>query len=252
MAKIKFTKVFTIVFYILIFFLLLKNSLNYLDPDLGWHLKAGEEVAISKNVNSINHYNYVFESGDTWVNHEWLSDFILFSVYDNYPYLFLNIIFALIIILVLVLAKNFIINNFTKDKHSVYIVLLLSLFGVIASKPHLGIRIQEVSLLFLFIEITILHLFEKRSVENKKNNWTILFCLIPLLFLWANMHAGFLLGIFVLFFYCGLKIFEKIIYNFRNQTPLIEKFSKFFTFNTILENKDVKIFFQFWPASLRH
>lgn len=246
MKKIKFITIFTSTLYTLIFFLLLKNSLSYLDPDLGWHLKAGEEVTISKNVNKVNHYNYIFEDGSPWTNHEWFSDFIIFSIYDNYSYLALNIVFVLLIVLILIIAKNFIIKNFTKDKRSVYVILTLSLLGVLASRPHFGIRIQEAGPLFLLLEFIILHLFENRTRDRKnKNYWRILIWLIPLFYFWANMHGSFILGIFILFFYLGVKIIERVIYNPKNKNKLIKKMSKFFKYGPILNNKNLAIFFLF-------
>ncbi len=221
MKKINFSKAISFLFYILFFLLLLKNSYSYLDPDFGWHLKVGEEIYLTKKVPHINHYNYVFpEEENYWVNHEWLSDYLIFLVYTkfgHFGYLFLNIIFALIIVLTLYILNRFATKEIIKDKKSIYLIFILELLGLKAMFPHLGVRVQELSILFLLLLFLIVYYFEKKSTKKNKKSWLILLWIIPLFFLWANLHAGFLLGIFLLFLYLGIKILEIIIYKQKSE-----------------------------------
>jgi len=62
---------------ILIFLFFLNNSFDYLDPDLGWHLKAGHDIIQDQKVSTVNYYNYTLNNIE-WINHEWSSD--LFSI----------------------------------------------------------------------------------------------------------------------------------------------------------------------------
>lgn len=237
MRKIKFTTILTILFYILFFVLMLENSLSYLDPDFGWHLKVGEEIYKSKEVPNINHYNYIFPDSDNfWVDHEWLSNLLTYLSHDTLGYFAINIIFALIFLSILIIINNFLIKNLN-DNHKLilplFIIEILTLKGIM---PHSGVRIQEISWLFLLLVLIIIYYFEK-----KKNNWKILLWLIPLIYLWANLHASFLLGITILFFYLIVKITEKIILKYRNKfTNFI---TKIFNFENILEKKDLLIYF---------
>lgn len=242
MKKNSFSKTISILFYILFFLLLLKNSYGYLDPDFGWHLKAGEEVYLTKQTPHINHYNYVFhERENYWVNHEWLSDYFVFIIYKQFGYLALNIIFALIIILTLYLLNQSITSQ-VKIKKLIYLLFPLELLGLIAMSPHLGIRIQEISILFLLLIIIIIQNFEKRVKQHNKYNWLVLLWLIPIFFLWANLHAGFLLGIFLSFFYLTIKISERIIYN-RPNNKLNKLITSFFNKKDLLSSKNLKDFF---------
>ncbi len=236
MKKIKFTTILTILFYILFFVLMLENSLSYLDPDFGWHLKVGEEIYKSKEVPNINHYNYIFPDSDNfWVDHEWLSNLLTYLSHDNLGYFAINIIFALIFLSILIIINNFLIKNLN-DNHKLilplFIIEILALKGIM---PHSGVRIQEISWLFLLLVLIIIYYFEK-----KKNNWKILLWLIPLIYLWANLHASFLLGIAILFFYLIVKITEKIILKYKNKfTNFI---TKTFHFKNIPEKRDLFIY----------
>lgn len=245
MKKLNFTKIFTIAFYLLFFLLLLKNSLGYLDPDLGWHLKAGEEVVKTGQINRINHYNYVLEENNTWVNHEWLSDSIIFLIYNNYNYFTLNIVFALLMCLILGIAHNFIVKNFTFDRKSKAVLLPFFALGIIACQPSLGVRIQELTILFLLLELIIIYKFENESLKNNKYFWKKLLILPIIIGLWANMHGGFLLGIFIMYFYLGIKTTELIIFYLKDKISFINKLSSFLNFNKKLNKKDLKIFLFF-------
>jgi len=236
MKKIKFIKLLTILFYTLFFVIILKNSLSYLDPDFGWHLKVGEEIYMSKEVPNINHYNYVFSDSDNfWVDHEWLSNLLIYLSYNNLGYLAINIIFALIFLSILIIINNFLIKNLDNNHKLILPLFIIEVFALKGVMPHSGIRIQEISWLFLLLILIITYCFEK-----KKNNWKILLWLIPLIYLWANLHASFLLGIVILFLYLIVKITEKIILKYKNKfTAFI---TKTFHFENILEKKDLFIY----------
>ena len=245
LKKIKFYQVIIFLFYLLFFVLLLKNSFSYLDPDLGWHLKMGEDISLEKKANYVNYYNFIFsENENYWLNHETLSDFLLFQAYSKFGYLFINIVFALIIILAIFLLNNFIVKNLSQNKNFLLFLLPIELIGLKASLPHLGVRIQELSVLFLVLLFLIIANFEKASLNNKKNCWKTLFWLIPLVCLWSNMHAGFLLGIALLFFYFGVKLVEKIISNYP-KSGLYKLLNSFLSFKKVLSYKNLLIFLLF-------
>jgi len=245
LKKTKFHQIIIFLFYLFFFVLLLKNSFSYLDPDLGWHLKMGEDISLSKKVNYINHYNFIFsETENYWLNHEWLSDFLLFQSYSQLGYIFINIFFSLIIIMAIFLLNNFITKNITKEKRFLSFLLPLELIAIKASLPHFGVRIQELSVLFLVLLLLILSHFEKQSVDNKKNYWKILLFLPFLICLWANLHAGFLLGVALLFFYFGIKLTEKFISQ-RPDSFVYKKLSYFLSFKNTASYKKLIVFFSF-------
>lgn len=230
--KNNFTLIFWVFFYFLIFSLLLRNSFSYLDPDLGWHLKVGEEIASTFKIPHLNNYNYTFNGN--WVDHEWLINLISYEIYDNLGYFALNVFFVLIIILSLILL-NIIVRRFFK-KIPEALIALLQLFGALASLPQFGIRMQEFSFLFLILEIWIIEEF------TVKKTFKPLIFLTPLFYLWANIHGSFLFGLSLLFIWPLVKIIERSF--------LLNVFKKYFSFERIIENKYLLIFLLFSFFSL--
>ncbi len=201
--KNNFKKAFWFLFYVFIFCLLLRNSFNYLDPDWGWHLEVGHEIAQTQMVPVVNHYNYTFTGN--WVDHEWLSNFLIYQLNTHFGYIAVSIFFSLLLVLVLVLLNK---ETQKLKKKPFALIVILQIIAVIAALPHLGVRIQELGLLFLFLLLAIFNYYQ----EHK--SWSILILLPLLMYVWANMHASFLLGIFLIFSYLGIKIAEKVMNKF--------------------------------------
>jgi hypothetical protein len=189
------------VFYLFVFFILLRNSFSYLDPDFGWHFRVGGEIWQTRAVPVIERYDYTLD-GKTWVDHEWLMNLLTYSIAHNFGYIVLSIFFALLVIAVLLIQLKFIRKNFLENDQGIILVLLLQFFGLYASSPHLGVRMQEITILCLLLLSIIIFLY------NKNKDYRILIWL-PLLFVfWASSHGGFLAGLVVLGMFIGVKIFE--------------------------------------------
>jgi len=204
---LKFKTIIWALFYILIFALLLKHSYAYLDPDFGWHLKTGQEIITTGQVPSINYVNYTL-LGKSWVDHEWLANAAVYWIFTNWGYLAVNIIFALIPLLTLMLLNRFIIKEYTKDKTNIWLFVLIELGGLMAFMPHFGVRMQEITFLCVLLLSLILYYYN----QNKK--WTGLLWLLPLFYFWANTHGGFLIGWVILSLFGLAKITEYLIHKF--------------------------------------
>ena len=202
--NLKFHQIVWILFYILIFVILLKNSYSYLDPDLGWHLKTGQEILQTQSVPHINHYNYTLLN-ERWVDHEWLMNALSAWSFDHWGYWSLNVFFVLLIVLVLWLLNRFIRKEVEPAPRIIWWLIPLELVALMAITPSLGVRMQEISILNFLLLLLIIFYYQKNR------NYKILFWLLPLFYLWVNCHAGFLLGIGILGFYLGIKFIEKVL-----------------------------------------
>jgi len=230
MKKINFIIIIWVLFYAFVFCFLLSNSYGYLDPDLGWHLKVGEQIINEKAVPSYEYYNWTLE-GKKWVDHEWLINIIIYLIYNNFGYLAVNAFFALIILATLIILNIFTQKYFLKEKNGQFFILLFQALGLIAMAPHLGVRMQEITVLNLLLLLIIIYNYEK----NK--NYKILFWLLPLFYFWACLHAGFLIGIFIMFFWLSVKIIEIIIAKY--------KITEFIGLENKLNFKNIRTFFCF-------
>jgi len=186
--KIKPHLFFWIFFYIFLFVLVLNNSYSYLDPDLGWHLRVGEEISLSGQVPSDNLYNYTYTG--SWVDHEWLANLWLYRAYSAWGYQVVSAFFALLVIAILVL-----LNIRTQRRWQLVppsLIVALQTLGVMAALPSLGVRLQEFGLVFLFIILLIMEAYERRR------DWRLPALLPVVFYFWASLHASFLLGLFLL------------------------------------------------------
>lgn len=145
-------------------------SLYTLDPDFGWHLRAGQYF-LSNGVPASDIFTYT-ASSFPWVDHEWLSDIFVALVYQFGSFWLLAAIYAGMWTTAVALVSK-------KVPYAIIIV------GVIAILPFAGVRTLTWSVLFLALLYQILH--------AKQTKWQLT---IPLLFLlWANVHGSFLVGI---------------------------------------------------------
>lgn len=234
--KLKFA--FWIIFYLFIFSFLLFNSFHYLDPDLGWHLKVGEQIIAEQAVPQYDNYNYTLE-GNKWVNHEWLLDACSFLIFHSWGFIALNILFALLILLILIILHFFVIKKILAKNVNGYFadftIFFLQLLGLKAMAPHLGVRMQEFALLNLLLLIIIIYSF------NKNKKYANLLFLPPLFYFWANIHASFLIGLFILFLWLALKSLELILRRF--------KIFNFINFNHKFSIKELAVYSAFCLAA---
>lgn len=189
--KISATKLLWFFFYALIFSLVLNHSSKVLDTDYGWHWRFGQQIAATQQAPQQQIYMWTLP-GQTWVDHEWLSNLLLYWGQTYLGYWALNIIFALIIVGSLALVAWYLKKHYL-SRAGHYSLMAWQLLGVVAMLPHLGVRIQEIALLFLALLLIIIDSQQRAWTQHKYLAYTF----IPLICLWANLHASFLLGLAV-------------------------------------------------------
>ena len=203
-----------VLFFALAIFLL-QNSFSYSDTDLGWHLRVGAEIAETGSAPIVDHYNYTL-SGQGWVDHEWLLNYGLAVIFNKTSFLGLHLFFLLLMAVAIFFTWRRIFNFklFSESRPSLVLsAFLLLSSGLSASRPHLGLRVQEIGLMFLAI------LFFLFSNFFRYRLW---FLGLPLIFmLWANLHGSFLLGLALFFTYCLYACLAGIIKDW----PIFRKFT---------------------------
>jgi len=150
------------------------------DPDLGWHLRNGEDV-LRFGAPRGDLYSYTM-AGYPWVSHEWLTDVLLYLSQHYLGLLFLVVVFALIALAAYLLAARV-------SKVSWEATILATFTAVLVAYPVVGVRPQLLTLLGLAATLWIL--FRWRALPS--NN--LIYWLIPLMLLWVNLHGGFVAGL---------------------------------------------------------
>lgn len=185
---------------------LLKNLIN-LDPDFGWHLRMGEYI-LKNGIPARDPFSYTMQSFP-FVDHEWLSNIIIFSIYKLNP-LFLNFIFAALPAAAIFLTLPKKIDKFFAG------ILLLSSTSLIAFS---NIRVQELTWVFFALLIKVI--FDEKLWKR----WR--FFLPILIVFWTNLHGAFAVSIFILAGFLGARIYQK---KCEKQDVFVLIFSIFATF----------------------
>lgn len=152
-----------------------------LDPDFGWHLQFGRTVLQTHTVPLTDTYSYTMPSYH-FVNHEWGFDVLLASLYDRFGMIPVSVILELISV-----STLFFLVRGVKDNRWATIFLFLAGGSIV---DFTGTRPQLFT--WVFSALLIMLLWQKKVWQK----WRFF---IPILFLvWANLHAGFVMGIFLL------------------------------------------------------
>lgn len=176
--KVYFTLIFIVVFSSAFYFL----SLITADPDLWGHIKFGEDLWRTRAFPLVDPYSFT-AGGKVWINHEWLSELIMYLVFHFFGSSGL-IVGKLIIgvVIIFFLSK---ISLFRQMNHSVYGVIFVGTIFIIS--PGFMTRPQLATFLFTTFFFYIFHLYLERKVNY-------LWCLPVVMILWVNSHGGFLIG----------------------------------------------------------
>jgi hypothetical protein len=168
--------------------LFLMAARSVTDPDVWWHLRTGQLTIQNHRVFHNDPYSFT-KFDQPWVDHEWLSQILIFALYRVAGWGGLIGGFAALI------AAAFLLL-FQRSPGRPYIAGAITVWGAVASIPCWGVRPQMFTLLLASVFLLIL----ERSYEHPKLLWWM-----PLLMiLWVNLHAGFAVGIaFLVLFLIG-------------------------------------------------
>jgi len=181
-----FRRVFPIVLLSMVFVLAVRQSVS-IDPDLWWHLKAGQDIIDTRSIPHTDDYSFT-KQGSEWVAHEWLSEVIIAALYRVGGLVGLLTIFSFVIIIALWLT-------YRRCEGRPYAAGIAILLAAAASSPLFGIRPQMLTLLLASIYIVLLEGFDPKAKSRR------LWWLPPLMLLWVNLHAGFALGLALISLY---------------------------------------------------
>jgi hypothetical protein len=178
-------RVFVAVVAIGIFALAFRNAT---DPDLWWHLRTGQLILKNHKLFHVDPYSFT-KLGQPWVDHEWLSQILIYGLYRIGGWGGLIAAFAALIALAFFLV-------FLRSKGKPYIAGTMTVCGALASVPSFGVRPQMFT---LFLASLLLFVLERSQERVRLLWWTP-----ALMVLWVNLHAGYALGIaFLVIFLAG-------------------------------------------------
>jgi len=166
----------------LVFFAILLTPAVLQDGDLYWHIAAGRWVLENTAVLRIDPFSYTF-AGHPWQTQDWLAEIVMALAYIGAGWNGLLLLFAGVAALTAGLLV-FHLSCWLQGPAlwAVAATALLCAAGAVLGRPYL--------LALPFAEIWIAGLVAARA-ENRAPSFTLLAAMV----LWANLQAGFLLGL---------------------------------------------------------
>jgi len=158
-----------------------------IDPDLWWHVKVGAWIVAHHAVPSRDIYSFTMY-GHAWTDHEWLSEVLMYWLYQLGGLWGPIVFFAGVIVVTFVLVYR----TMRRLGISPFLAVFVLAACAFASSASWGPRVQMLSLLFLALFADLLSRY--RSSGNRR----LLIAFPVIMLLWANLHAGFVIGLAVL------------------------------------------------------
>ena len=153
------------------------------DPDLWWHLRLGQWIADHGAVPHTELFSYT-AAGAPQVDHEWLAELLFWWVHGAIGLAGLAVAVGLVTCSGL-LALGWIARRHGASGFSIGLVLLL---GAKAMQPVTGTRPQMFTFALLCWSLLILD-------RHLRRGGRAVWLLVPVFLLWANLHAGFVVGL---------------------------------------------------------
>jgi len=162
----------------LILFTILGTLILYKPPtdlDLGWHLQYGKQILETRQIPKTNTFSYTLPNY-SWSNSYWFSQIVMYLIFSKLGYIGLSVITAGSIAFACV--------YFSKSLFASGVVYVGLTFFALSVRP-MGFS--------TILMLLMLYILLKKPTAIK---W------LPFLFiLWANVHADFVLGLFILGIY---------------------------------------------------
>ena len=153
------------------------------DTDTWWHLKAGQTTLESGHILQTDLFSHT-RYGSRWINHSWLSQVVLYLLFDHFSYAGLGLWMGAVVMVAFIFV-------YLQMEGDVFTRAFIVILAAATSAVVWSARPQLFSLLLTAVVAYLLYLFKWRGLNR-------LWLLPPLFVLWANLHAGYALGFMLL------------------------------------------------------
>ncbi len=174
-------KLFTWLFVLALFAIAVRETL---DPDMWWHLRTGEYI-LQAGIPRQDVFSFTVPEHE-WITHEWLSQVVMWGIYQVGGLPGLILVFAGLTTLTFWLV-------YLVTPGRPFLAAFVVLLAAITSAIVWGARPQMFNLLLTAVFVFLVERFKDGRL-NRRALW-----LLPLLtFFWANFHSGYLVGVVLL------------------------------------------------------
>ena len=153
------------------------------DADTGWHIRSGEQIMATHAIPRTDPFSYT-RQGEPWCAWEWLYDVVIAAIHHVSGLNGVVLFTAVVISSTFALLFRFVLRR----SGNLMVAGSLTLLAIAAAQVHMLARPHVLSWLFTLLWLENLCRFE----DGKR---AALLWLPPLMLLWVNLHAGFILGL---------------------------------------------------------
>jgi hypothetical protein len=173
------------------------------DPDLWGHIRFGQMMLSARHIVSHDQYSYTAYN-HSWRDHEYLTEIIMAAIYDAAGIAGLKL-WKLVCVASTIF---FLIQGLAETGSSSLIQLTAVGFAIEASAQFTQFRPQVHSYLLFALTLALL------SKDNYRSS-RALWLMVPVMWLWSNLHGGFVVGLIALVIYAGAVV-SLALYNRRS------------------------------------
>jgi hypothetical protein len=176
------------------------------DADTGWHIRNGEQILATHTVPRTDSFSYT-RHGEPWYAWEWMYDVAIAAIHHAGGLNGVVLFTAGVISFTFALLFRFILRR----SGNLAVAALLTLLATAAAQVHMLARPHVLSWLFTLLWVESLLRFAQG--QRRALLW-----LPPLMLLWVNLHAGFILGLALLGIFAVGSIWDR---NRQEIAPLV-------------------------------
>jgi hypothetical protein len=180
------------------------SFLGFTDPDFWWHLRTGQLIADTGSIPKADPFSFT-AAGSRWIAHEWLSDLLIYKTESAVGYWGNVILFSALALAAILIMHRLLLRMGVSPR----VALGLAVLGGTISLPYWTVRPQAFSWLFAAIFLYTLYL---RRTDPRTKLWH----LPPLMLLWANLHAGYVIGLLLLGLWLAATAAEQVLWRERH------------------------------------
>jgi hypothetical protein len=173
-----------VIFFVLLLVLSLQNRVT--DPDYWWHLRTGQWILEEGRIPYTDPFSFTAQ-GQPWIAHSWLAEIFMYLLYRYVGAFSLPLLRSLLQIATLGLLFKMTWERWPRLGGSIALILVT----FFASARFWLARPNSVSLALAVVVLYLWYLYKWRGRDR-------LWLLPPLFALWANLHSGFIYGLFLL------------------------------------------------------
>jgi len=212
-SKIKLEFILELILFIIIFLFAIRPVENF---DFWFHVKYGEHIVTKGELPFSDQYSHT-AYGESAIPYEWLFQVVLYLIYTTLGNIGVQILVVLLVLTYTILLRQIFVEIF---QIALIPRMFLTGFSFVIGYDF-WVERPQIAAYTLFM--AVLYLILKRVFLGKN----LLMLTIPLFFIWTNLHASMILGIYLFFAFATLALIKK-------DFKLAKDLAIFGTINTII------------------